>query len=74
MKVSIRFNQFLLYGSILIASLVLLVVAINIFYFDAPIKEDLNIGLIGIYLSMMVVMLSQYFEIKQKEKNSKTVQ
>lgn len=66
MKTSIKFNKVILYTSIVVSSFALLLLAINIFYLNSSIKEDLNIGLIGIYLASLLIMFSQHFEIKHK--------
>jgi len=66
MKASIKVNKVILYLSIVIASLALLILAINIFYFDSPVKEDLNIGLMGVYIISILIMFSQHFEIRNK--------
>lgn len=67
MKTSETFNKFLFYSCTIVASVALLVLVINVFYFDSSVNESLNIGLFGIYLSMMLVTIVQHFEIKQKQ-------
>jgi len=68
MKVSIKVNKIILYSSIITASLALLILAVNIFYFNSSVKEDINVGLIGVYITCLLIMLSQHFEIKHKNK------
>lgn len=68
MKVSVKVNKIIFFSSVFLASLSLLMLAINIFYFDASYDEDINIGFAGFYIISITIMYSQHLEIKNKLK------
>lgn len=71
MKVqNINFHKILFYASIVIASIALMVFFLNVFYYETHVSESINVGLLVAYVSLMILSISQYLEMRNKESTS----
>lgn len=59
-------NRVLYYTAVIISASTMLLLVLNVFYFEVPFGNNVNIGLLLSYISAMFLAISQFLEWKRK--------
>ena len=62
---SMNIHRVLFYAAVNIAAGTMLLLVLNVFYFEVPFGNNVNIGLLLSYISAMLLAISQFFEWKR---------